>query len=66
MILTKLTRIGFKTVNQAQSPPLKHIGIKRRIEGFKRRNIFNISSIESFGPTQELVRLGRVGPERWF
>ena len=26
----------------------------RRIEGFKRRNIFNISSIESLGPTQEL------------
>jgi hypothetical protein len=54
MILTKLTRIGFKTVNQVQIPPPKHSGIKRRIEKFKRRNIFNISSIESLGPTQEL------------
>ena len=26
----------------------------RRSEGFKRRNIFNISSIESLGPTQKL------------
>jgi hypothetical protein len=26
----------------------------RRSEGFKHRNIFNISSIESLGPTQEL------------
>jgi len=26
----------------------------RRDEGFKRRNIFNISSIEYLGPTQEL------------
>jgi hypothetical protein len=26
----------------------------RRGGGFKRRNIFNISSIESLGPTQEL------------
>jgi len=26
----------------------------RRSEGFKRRNIFNISSIESLGPTQKM------------
>jgi hypothetical protein len=47
-------RSGFKTFNQVQSPPLKLSGIKRRSEGFNRRNIFNISSIEPLGPTQEL------------
>jgi hypothetical protein len=37
-------RRGFKNFNQLQ----------RRGEGFKRRNICNISSIESLGPTQRL------------
>jgi len=46
-------RSGFKTFNQVQGPPLKSGGIKRRTEEFKRVNIFNISSIESLGPTQE-------------
>jgi hypothetical protein len=50
----KIHRNGFKTFNQVQSPPLKAGGIKRRNQGFKHRNIFNISSIESLGPTQEL------------
>jgi len=53
-IILKFIRSGFKTFNQVQSPPLKAGGIKRRTEGFKRRNIFNISSIEFLGPTQDL------------
>jgi len=60
-----LSRSGFKTFNRVQSPPLKRSGIKRRSEGFNRRNIFNISSIESLGPTRKLgLRGGLKTPSK--
>jgi hypothetical protein len=40
-------RSGFKTFNQVKE--------SRQSEGFKRRNIFNISSIEFLAQTQKLA-----------
>jgi hypothetical protein len=49
VVTLESTKIVYKWFQNLQS------GSKsRRAEGFKRRNIFNISSIKSLGPTQEL------------
>jgi len=44
----------FQNLHSGSMSPAKTCGIKRRIEGFNRRNIFNISGIEFLDPTQEL------------
>jgi len=45
---------GYLISNQKWFQNLQSGSKSRRGDGFKRRNIFNISSIESLGPTQKL------------